>query len=32
MIEDGGIKKNSFFKIKGLTFKIPMVYDEHRFK
>jgi hypothetical protein len=31
MIEDGEIKKN-FFKIKGLTFKILMVYDEHRFQ
>jgi hypothetical protein len=31
-MEDGGFKKLNFFEIKGLTFKISMVYDGHRFK
>jgi len=32
MMEDGRIKKLNFFEIKGLTFKISMVYDGHHFK
>jgi hypothetical protein len=30
--EAGRIKKLNFFEIKGLTFKISMVYDGHHFK
>jgi hypothetical protein len=29
---DRGFKKLFFFEIKGLTFKISMVYDGHRFR